>query len=346
MSGSINDFLIWFNKLQQVFLRYELELTCDTDSHEIKDGTLIEKAAKVITFLDMDIFKAEGTIHSKEHRKETSVSSYVPINSAHPRHTFAGIVKSQLFRVRNLCSRNCDFKDSVENLKMRCMRSGYSVNMVQEILSQSDSLERTLSKTVNIPENPKISIRLVVLSGTSYEKEFINFARRMNLILSSQNLKIEIVRSTAPTFGQLLFNNNNKSSSNQDCTKNNCVVCTNDLQNKSGVLKSSLTGTEYKVNTELTCNEGGIYVIKGVCNGQYTGKTIHNGSRCTYHFNTNTTAISDHEKECSQCNGPESYSVTFVENYLNRGKYSLSEREMLWDVRMKGIINDQKTLKS
>ena len=73
---------------------------------------------------------------------------------------------------------------------------------------------------------------------------------------------------------------------NEVCITNNCVVCTNDLQNKSGNLKSSVTGDEYKVNAQLTCTQGGIYVINGKCNGQYTGKTIHNGSRCTYHLQT------------------------------------------------------------
>jgi len=185
-----------------------------------------------------------------------------------------------------------------------------------------------------------------VLSSTSYEQKFIEFAKRMNNTISSQNLKIEVVRSTTSTVGQLLFNNNNRPSMNEICTTNNCVVCINDLQNKSGNLKSSVTGAEYKVNAQLTCTQGGIYVINGKCSGQYTGKTIHNGSRCTYHFNTNTTAISDHERGCNECEGPNSYTVTYVENYQNRGKYSLSEREMLWNTRMKGVINEQRTLSS
>ena len=346
LKGTINDFLIWFNTLQEVFFRYGLELTCDTDSHEIKNGVFIEKDNKVLTFLDMDIFKADGTIHSKEHRKETSVNSYIPVNSAHPRHTFAGIVKSQLYRIRRLCSRNCDFTESIESLKVRCIRSGYNISMVQEILSQSNSLERRLSKMVIIPENPKISIRLVTLAGTSYQKEFIKFAKQMNSYLLSSPFKIEIVRSTAPTIGQLLFNNNNKSSIVQQCNMNNCVVCPIGIQNKSGVVKSSVTNIEYKVDKDLTCNEGGIYIVSAICSGQYTGKTIHFGNRNVYHFQTNTTAISDHQRHCNICNGPESYSVTFVEKYLNRGKYSLSEREMLWNHRIKGIINAQKTLKS
>ena len=212
LKGTINDFLNWYNNLQEVFLGYGLELTCDTDSHEIKNGILHEKETKVLTFLDMDIFKADGTIHSKEHRKETSVNSYVPFNSAHPHHMFAGIVKSQLYRLRRWCSRDSDFQDSVESLKMRCIRSGYNLNMVQQISRPSYTLERRLSNIDRTSENQKISIQLVTLAGTSYEKEFINFAKQINSYLVSFGFKIEIVRSTAPTIGRVLFNNNNKSS--------------------------------------------------------------------------------------------------------------------------------------
>ena len=38
LKGTINDFLNWYNNLQEVFLGYGLELTCDTDSHEIENG--------------------------------------------------------------------------------------------------------------------------------------------------------------------------------------------------------------------------------------------------------------------------------------------------------------------
>ena len=167
----------------------------------------------------------------------------------------------------------------------------------------------------------------------------------MNTYLLSSNLKI--ARGTAPTIGQLLFNSNNKSSTVVECSTNNCAVFTNDLQNMSGVLKGSVTGTQYKINKSLTCNEGDICVINGVCASQYTGKTIHNGSRCNYHLNTTTATISDHERERDVYNGPENYySVTFIENYSNRGKYNLSGREMLWNVLVKGIINTQMNLKT
>ena len=51
-----------------------------------------------------------------------------------------------------------------------------------------------------------------------------------------------------------------------------------------------------------------------------------------------------HMKDCHMCNSANDFEVTYVENYHNRGKYSLSEREYLWNYRIKGTINLQKTL--
>ena len=93
---------------------YDLEITCHTDTHFVTDTSISEKTNNFITFLDVEIYKAEDTIHSREHRKETSSSSYLSIKSAHPRHTFPGIIKSQLIRIRRLCSSDVDYKHSFQ----------------------------------------------------------------------------------------------------------------------------------------------------------------------------------------------------------------------------------------
>ena len=107
-----------------------------------------------------------------------------------------------------------------------------------------------------------------------------------------------------------------------------------------------MKGTEYKVEKNLSCNEGGIYVAEGACTNQYTGKTVLFGNRCIEHFKNGKSAIFEHMQECLQCNNENDFKVTYVESYLSRGKYSLSEREMLWNERIKGLINVHKTLKS
>ena len=104
--GNIYDYLRWFKILQEHFQKFNLELTTDTDSFTIDGDIITEKETKVATVLDMDIFIEDNTIHTKEHRKETSASTYLHYTSAHPRYTFKGIMKSQILRIRRLCSRD------------------------------------------------------------------------------------------------------------------------------------------------------------------------------------------------------------------------------------------------
>ena len=93
--GNIDGFRTWYRMLSEHFHKFELELTADTDLFTINGDNIREKTEKSITFLDIDIYKNENNIHIKEHRKETSATSYLNYTSAHPRYTFKGIMKSQ-----------------------------------------------------------------------------------------------------------------------------------------------------------------------------------------------------------------------------------------------------------
>ena len=346
-NGSMLEFLNWFTSLQLVFGKYGLELTCDTDTHTVNENNeLFEKIENGITFLDVDIFKSDGTIHTKEHRKETSSNSYLHYESAHPRHTFAGIIKSQLYRIRRLCSRETDYNEAVLNLKNRCLNSGYKASLIESILSEANNIQRTLEYNHIQPVQNEIeTLRLIILSGTMYQSQFKEFAKRMNSLL--KDIKIEIVMSTGPTLGRLLFNNNNRIVNPVGSCEGNCFVCRNELQSKSGEVVSSITGLKYPVDNTLSCKNGGIYVVKGNCNDQYSGKTINFGNRGKEHFHSSkSTAVYTHKQKCGRCKEAKDFTITYVENYLNKGKYSLSEREFFWNNRLKGVMNAQKTLKS
>ena len=128
----INEFIDWFIFLQYVLGNYDVELTGDTDSHTINSNNEItEKELKTVTFLAVTLFQSDGTIHTKEHRKVTSSNLYLRFDSAHPQHTFLEIVKSQLYRIWRLCSRDADFEEAVINLEKRCRNSGYSSKLTQ-----------------------------------------------------------------------------------------------------------------------------------------------------------------------------------------------------------------------
>ena len=57
------------------------------------------------------------------------------------------------------------------------------------------------------------------------------------------------------------------------------------------------------------------------------------------------SSVLDHSKVCPFGKKKEQYNVQFLENNLNRGKYTLSEREYLWNERLRGELNVQKVLK-
>ena len=75
----------------------------------------------------------------------------------------------------------------------------------------------------------------------------------------------------------------------------------------------------------------------------YTGKTtteFHN--RFDNHFDqSKSSAVLDHTKTCQIGKSKENYTIQFLENVYSRGKYTLSEREYLWNERLRGILNIQ-----
>ena len=325
-----NRFQYFFNTLNTQFNKFDLQLTYETSSQNIH-------------LLDIDIFIENDTFQTKEFRKETSSNSYVKFGSAHPKHCFKGIIKSQMYRLRRLCSKNDDFIDAIQKLRQRCINSGYETKMIDEILSQADSLERIQEVCVVLPP---ASIKWVVLSGTVYEKRITDFARRINAYLKNKNIKIEIIKSTGSSLSKLIFNNNVKPSTPKVCTLQNCTICSNSLRPDADSIVSPTNGRIYKLNPNLSCLDSGIYCIASPCVSLYTGKTTHEfNKRFDEHFRSKSSAVLDHSTKCEVCRNKCDFSIKFLESMYSRGKYSLSEREYLWNERLRGILNIQKTLK-
>ena len=59
--------------------------------------------------------------------------------------------------------------------------------------------------------NNDLCVRLVTLAGSLYVNKFIDFASRMNTILSNSNIRINIVQCTSSSISRMLFNNSNAS---------------------------------------------------------------------------------------------------------------------------------------
>lgn len=322
----------YYFKMKSHFKKYDLDLT-------------IKKSRTDIEILDIEIYKFQNQFHTKEHRKETSSLSYLKFGSAHPNYTFRGIVKGQLYRLRRLCSRKVDFDAGVEGLRVRCLSSGYDMKMVDEILSSKDSLIRTLSPHRNQINDDIIKIRWVILANSRVEGDIMQFVKKVNNANQQNGIKLEIVKSTGPSIAKMLFNNNDKVDTGKICG-DNCEWCPN-WQGNENVIKCNTNGSILKIDSSLGCMDSGIYAINSKCEAQYTGKTTgFYKERFNEHFlDTGGSSVKEHLSTCHVCLDKTDFKMQFLESVWKRGKYSLSEREYLWNKRIKGSINIQKTLR-
>lgn len=101
------------------------------NSHDPSIRLKTEICAQSIDFLDVTVFKGPEflttfKLETKVYFKKTDTHALLHKSSFHPKHTFRGIVKSQLLRFRRICSREGDFREAVQILFAALRRRGYS----------------------------------------------------------------------------------------------------------------------------------------------------------------------------------------------------------------------------
>ena len=334
--GRDNFFATFYEKLEAQFRSYDLELTS-------------EQSNKEIVMLDLEIYILNNQLHTRESRKETAANSYLRYGSAHPGFTFKGIVRSQMYRLRRLCSRQEDYDTAINGLRERCKNSDYDMQMVEDVLKDANNIERQLSRKHTVKNEDIYKIRWVTMAKSSSEEEIEQFSKAMNTALRSHNVGFEIIKTTAPTIGNMLFNNSNNSNNliTKKCTSK-CRVCETNGRGDRKQVVSKANGATYSIDENPTCCNSGIYMITCKCKEQYVGKTtVTFTQRYKEHWNNSkNTTVNHHMKHCTEKPTADEVNIQFLENVWNRGKYSLSEREYLWNRRMKASINIQKTLKT
>lgn len=93
-----------------------------------------------VNFLDTTVykgplFKETQTLDIKVYFKETDTHALLFKSSFHPKHTYRGLVKSQLLRFRRICTQNTDFKHAVQILFSSLRKRGYSRSFLRHCLS-------------------------------------------------------------------------------------------------------------------------------------------------------------------------------------------------------------------
>lgn len=101
-----------------------------------------------VNFLDITIFKGTefiktGILDTKVYFKTTDTHALLHKTSYHPKHTFSGIVKSQLLRFWRICSKEEDFFEAVRTLYTALARRGYSRSFLRRAIKDFKRQTRT-----------------------------------------------------------------------------------------------------------------------------------------------------------------------------------------------------------
>ena len=128
--------VLWDHGLEQFHTFFDI---LNTHNPSVKLTHRIEKQS--IDFLDVTVFKGPNlikneTLDTKVFFKPTDTHQLLHKASFHPKHTFKGILKSQLLRFFRICSQKSDFEDASSILFKSLRKRGYSARFLRYIKSK------------------------------------------------------------------------------------------------------------------------------------------------------------------------------------------------------------------
>lgn len=313
------------------------------NNHHFSIKVKFELDKEKVNFLDTITFKGShfqetGILETKVFFKTTDTHALLHRKSFHPKHTFKGIVKSQLLRFSRICSREEDFWEATQILFRALRERGYSRSFLRRIL-------KTFRKRT-IPEDKDIIPFITTYSSTSREIN-TKIKRNFNTIVQNSGTlkKYKIISAFRrnKNLGDLLVHSRLKSQ--QERTKT--TACP-EYKYKKWV-SNKITNEVFPISPNLNYNSKNciylIYCIK--CQAHYVGETGNSiATRITQHrYNirrakeTNTHIVQHFKRH-----GLKSMRVTGVQGNLAWTQRHRKIREKKWiqllNARFPGGLNE------
>lgn len=250
-----NDFETFFQILNQH--HKSIRLTYNLDSEKV-------------TFLDTVIFKGpdfeiNNHLSFKVHFKDTDTHALLFKSSFHPKHTFRGIVKSQLLRFSRICSQEEHFWEATNTLFRVLRTRGYSRSFLRRCLRsfrvpRAQGAEKrellplvTTYSTISSQLNHLIKTNFVRFTK---DTRVLQKSRVISAFRRNRNLQDILVHS--------------KLSPPPQSTRNLCA----EYQHKKWI-RNHKTKQIFKISSTSNCKtKNCIYLIFCIrCGSQYVGET-------------------------------------------------------------------------
>lgn len=181
------------------------------NSHDPSIQLKVEVDQNSINFLDTTVFRGpkfnrKRRLDIKVFFKPTDTHALLQRNSHHPKHTFRGIVKSQLIRFKRICTRSHDFWQAVGVLFRSLRRRGYTRPFLRNCL-KTFQVKRERPNKNFIPLITTFSLAASGLNS-KFKTNFQKMSNRETLIPNSsvisaykrnKNLNDWLVRAKLPS---------------------------------------------------------------------------------------------------------------------------------------------------
>ena len=304
--GNFSDLIkLYFRFLDDVFFVFlgdETELkNLEEYLNSIIPGIKItlNHSPESINFLDTTIYKHkiennDPILHTKIYFKETDTHQLLHKASYHPKHTFKGIIKSQLLRFKRLSSTFTDYDNTCkilfESLTKRNYSKSFLRKMKRDIWALSDD-PLTSDRSARDQESEELPIVIpysdlghclsknwknIIKNNTKFQKY-----RLITAFSNSPNLRRKLVRSSLTALSNDTNNTNNEDRqilesrnvgmhhcNSKKCRACNFIVCNDNFQ-------SFTNRRNFRIKNILTCKSNNvIYLITcKKCSLQYVGQT-------------------------------------------------------------------------
>ena len=297
-----------------------------------------------VNFLDTTIFKANNTLQSKVYFKTTDTHQLLHTSSHHPKHTFKGIIKSQLIRFKRISSYKKDFDNTCKILFGVLTQRGYKHTVLRNVKNDiwynyRDPIKNDqISSTTNNNKLLPIVIDYSSL-GTKLAQQYKDLMNKSKLFKNTRiitayktgnKLSNLLIRSKLPTIKQGLY---------LKCDDLRCKTCTLHSKNTSQI-HSSANKNVVKLDQNLHCGTQNIvYIITcRKCKAQYIGETNRKlkerltDHRSAINLNKNTPIGIHFNSPNHNILDLEIAPIEKIENYYTDSYRK--EREKFWQLHM------------
>lgn len=238
----------------------------------------LEYSEKEIPFLDVFIYENNNELNTKTYFKETDTHQLLHTSSFHPRHTFKGLIKSQLIRFKRLSSKKSDYNCTCKILFNYLKHRGYSLGLLRKL--QHNVWHDYIDKTANGDNQTKNEEIIPIIVdyckiGTELSKKYKSILKE-NTTASNNTKFITAYRGSKNLKGLLVRSklDDGRIGAFHGCSAPRCQTCKIHAPPSSDYIVTT-TGQRVKVGNDTYCHTKNIiYLVTCMkCKKQYIGES-------------------------------------------------------------------------